>query len=89
MSLSVTDRKNIILKYGKNQKDTGMTEVQIAFLTHQINHLQIHFSQHKKDHGSRRGLLRMVSNRRKLLDYLKHQEISRYTILIENLHLRR
>ncbi|CAL4323365.1 30S ribosomal protein S15 [Buchnera aphidicola] len=89
MSLSMIDRKKIILKYGKNNKDTGMTEVQIALLTHQINDLQEHFSQHTKDHGSRRGLLRMVSNRRKLLDYLKRKKICRYTMLIEHLNLRR
>ncbi|WAI18758.1 MAG: 30S ribosomal protein S15 [Buchnera aphidicola (Brevicoryne brassicae)] len=89
MSLSVIDTKKIILQYGKSEQDSGRTEVQVALLTTQINHLQTHFSQHKKDHCSRRGLLNMVSKRRKLLDYLKKKNISRYTILIEDLKLRR
>ncbi|QCI18910.1 30S ribosomal protein S15 [Buchnera aphidicola] len=89
MSLSITTTKEKIIKYGKNNKDSGITEVQVALLTHQINHLQLHFSQHKKDHSSRRGLLNMVSKRRKLLNYLKKKDISRYNILIENLNLRR
>lgn len=89
MSLSIANTKENILKYGKNHKDSGNTEVQVALLTHQINHLQLHFSQHKKDHSSRRGLLNMVSKRRKLLNYLKKKNISRYSTLIENLNLRR
>ncbi|QCI17768.1 30S ribosomal protein S15 [Buchnera aphidicola (Acyrthosiphon lactucae)] len=89
MALSAIDKKNVILKYGKSEKNSGITEVQVVLLTNQINHLQIHFSQHKKDHCSRRGLLNMVSKRRKLLDYLKKKNISRYTALIEELHLRR
>lgn len=89
MSLSVIDTKKIILKYGKFERDTGLTEVQVALLTTQINHLQAHFSKHKKDHCSRVGLLNMVSKRRKLLDYLKKKNISRYIILIESLQLRR
>jgi len=89
MSLSTTDTKKIILKYGKSQKNTGVTEVQVALLTTQINYLQTHFSQHKKDHCSRKGLLQMVSKRRKLLDYLKKNNMSRYIALIEDLQLRR
>ncbi|WAI11572.1 MAG: 30S ribosomal protein S15 [Buchnera aphidicola (Macrosiphum albifrons)] len=89
MSLSTIDTKKIILKYSKSEHNSGMTEVQVALLTNQINHLQTHFSEHKKDHCSRRGLLNMVSKRRKLLDYLKKKNISRYTALIEDLHLRR
>ncbi|WP_348769351.1 30S ribosomal protein S15 [Buchnera aphidicola] len=89
MSLNIINTKEKIIKYGKNNQDSGNTEVQVALLTHQINHLQLHFSQHKKDHSSRRGLLNMVSKRRKLLNYLKKKNISRYTILIENLNLRR
>ncbi|AEO08161.1 30S ribosomal protein S15 [Buchnera aphidicola] len=89
MFLSSINKQNIILKYGKSKKDSGITEVQVALLTKQINHLQMHFSEHKKDHCSRRGLLNMVSKRRKLLDYLKKKNIDRYTILIENLNLRR
>ncbi len=75
--------------FGRNANDSGSTEVQVALLTTQINHLQGHFSEHKKDHHSRRGLLRMVSQRRKLLDYLKHQDVGRYTNLIDRLSLRR
>lgn len=89
MSLSITDRKKIILQYGKSEQNTGKTEVQVALLTTQINYLKIHFSKYKKDHCSRRGLLNMVSKRRKLLNYLKKSDMSRYTILIENLKLRR
>lgn len=89
MSLSVETKAEIIAKYGRGQNDSGSTEVQVALLTAQINHLQGHFSEHKKDHHSRRGLLRMVSQRRKLLDYLKRKDVSRYTGLIESLGLRR
>lgn len=89
MSLDLTDAKKIILKYGGNLENTGKTEVQVALLTAQINYLQVHFSEHKQDHCSRRGLLHMVSKRRKLLDYLKKTSISRYTILIDSLNLRR
>ncbi|QCI21093.1 30S ribosomal protein S15 [Buchnera aphidicola (Hyperomyzus lactucae)] len=89
MSLSAIDTKKIILKYGKSKQDSGITEVQVVLLTTQINHLQTHFSKHKKDHCSRRGLLNMVSKRRKLLNYLKKKNTSRYTHLIEDLHLRR
>ncbi|QCI18344.1 30S ribosomal protein S15 [Buchnera aphidicola (Aphis nasturtii)] len=89
MSLSTLNIKEKILKYGKNDKDSGNTKVQIALLTYQINHLQLHFSQHKKDHSSRRGLLKMVSKRRKLLNYLKKKNISSYSLLIDKLHLRR
>ncbi|MBZ2279441.1 MAG: 30S ribosomal protein S15 [Buchnera aphidicola] len=89
MSLRVIDKKKIILQYGKNIKNSGKTEVQIALLTHQINYLQKHFSEHKKDHASRRGLLRMVAKRRKLLDYLKRHSLSDYNILISDLKLRR
>ncbi|AWH90421.1 30S ribosomal protein S15 [Buchnera aphidicola (Melanaphis sacchari)] len=89
MSLNVTNVKETIKKYGKNNKDSGNTEVQVALLTYQINHLQLHFSQNKKDHCSRRGLLNMVSKRRKLLNYLKKKNLSRYSILINSLNLRR
>lgn len=89
MSLSVEAKAEIIAKYGRGQNDSGSTEVQVALLTAQINHLQGHFAEHKKDHHSRRGLLRMVSQRRKLLDYLKRKDVSRYTGLIASLGLRR
>ncbi|MFL4558216.1 30S ribosomal protein S15 [Yersinia kristensenii] len=89
MSLSVEAKAKIVADFGRGANDTGSSEVQVALLTAQINHLQGHFSEHKKDHHSRRGLLRMVSTRRKLLDYLKREDISRYASLIERLGLRR
>ncbi|PIJ51022.1 30S ribosomal protein S15 [Erwinia sp. OLTSP20] len=89
MSLSVETKAEIVAKYGRGTNDSGSTEVQVALLTAQINHLQGHFSEHKKDHHSRRGLLRMVSQRRKLLDYLKRKDVARYSSLIESLGLRR
>ncbi|EKN4699208.1 30S ribosomal protein S15 [Yersinia ruckeri] len=89
MSLSVEAKAKIVADFGRGPNDTGSSEVQVALLTSQINHLQGHFSEHKKDHHSRRGLLRMVSTRRKLLDYLKREDVARYTSLIERLGLRR
>ena len=89
MSLSTAEKAKVIAEYGKNEQDTGSTEVQVALLTTQINHLQGHFSEHKKDHHGRRGLLRMVSQRRSLLDYLKRKDFERYRTLIAKLGLRR
>ncbi|BBI92871.1 30S ribosomal protein S15 [Serratia symbiotica] len=89
MSLSVEVKAQIVADFGRDANDSGSTEVQVALLTAQINHLQGHFSEHKKDHHSRRGLLRMVSQRRKLLDYLKRKDVARYTSLIGRLGLRR
>ncbi|MBK4765151.1 MAG: 30S ribosomal protein S15 [Pantoea sp. Brub] len=89
MSLDTEIKKKIITTYGNNLNDSGSSEVQIALLTARINHLQNHFAEHKKDHHSRLGLLRIVSRRRKLLDYLKFKNIIRYSSLIEKLGLRR
>lgn len=89
MSLSKQETANIIAEYSQKEGDTGSPEVQVALLTHNINKLQSHFSSHKKDHHSRRGLLRMVSQRRKLLDYLKGKNQERYRTLIGRLGLRR
>ena len=89
MSLTKQETANIITDYATKQGDTGSPEVQVALLTHNINKLQGHFSSHKKDHHSRRGLLRMVSQRRKLLDYLKGKSVERYQDLIKRLGLRR
>lgn len=89
MSLSVEKKAEIVAKFGSNEKDTGSSEVQIALLTAQILHLQGHFSVHKKDHHGRRGLLRMVSRRRKLLDYLKRTNVNSYTEILAKLGLRR
>jgi small subunit ribosomal protein S15 len=89
MSLGEVEKKKIIKKYGLNEKDSGTSEVQVALLTVQINYLQGHFLIHKKDHSGRRGLLRMVSKRRKLLNYLKRKDIIRYNNILESLQLRR
>lgn len=89
MSLSAEVKASIVAEYGRDAKDTGSSEVQVALLTAQILHLQGHFAEHKKDHHSRRGLLRMVSRRRKLLDYLKRTNLESYTQLIKRLGLRR
>lgn len=89
MSLSTEVKAKIVAEYGRGTNDTGSTEVQVALLTANINELQGHFAEHKKDHHSRRGLLRMVSSRRKLLDYLKRTDVNRYHQLIQKLGLRR
>ena len=89
MSLSAEAKSAIVADYARGEGDTGSPEVQVALLSHQINHLQGHFKEHIHDHHSRRGLLRMVSQRRKLLDYLKGKNVERYTTLIGKLGLRR
>ena len=89
MSLSAEQKAEIVAKFGRSEGDTGSSEVQVALYTVQINHLQGHFKEHIHDHHSRRGLLRMVSQRRKLLDYLKRKNVERYTTLIGKLGLRR
>ena len=89
MSLSTESPPKIVSEDDRVANNTGSTEVQVALLPAQTNHLQGHFAEHKKDHHSRRGLLRMVSQRRKLLDYLKRKDVARYTQLIERLGLRR
>ncbi|CAL4043372.1 30S ribosomal protein S15 [Buchnera aphidicola] len=89
MSLDEIEKKKIFKKYGLNDKDSGTSEVQVALLTSQINYLQNHFLIHKKDHSGRRGLLKMVSKRRKLLNYLKRKNMIRYNKIIEFLQLRR
>lgn len=89
MALTVEQKAALLKEYGQKEGDTGSPEVQVALLTHNINHLQSHFKEHKKDHHSRRGLIRMVNQRRKLLDYLAKKDRSRYLSLIERLGLRR
>ncbi|MDF7671210.1 30S ribosomal protein S15 [Orbaceae bacterium ESL0721] len=89
MSLTTEQKAKIVAEFGRGANDTGSTEVQVALLTARINGLQPHFSENKKDHHSRRGLLRMVSSRRKLLDYLRGSDIGRYNQLIQRLGLRR
>ncbi|MGR8935109.1 MAG: 30S ribosomal protein S15 [Gammaproteobacteria bacterium] len=89
MAFTAEQRRAIINEYRLSENDTGSAEVQVALLTGQINHLTPHFVEHKKDHHSRRGLLRMVNQRRKLLDYLKSKDVARYRSLIERLGLRK
>lgn len=87
--LTNQQREEIIAKFKRAENDTGSPEVQVALLTARINDLQDHFKAHKADHHSRRGLIRMVNQRRKLLDYLKSKDLDRYTALIGALGLRR
>ena len=89
MALSSDKKESIIKDYAQSEGETGSPEVQVALLTANINELQAHFKEHIHDHHSRRGLIRMVNSRRKLLDYLKRANIERYAALIERLGLRR
>ena len=89
MALTAEKKQEIIKEYQLEDGDTGSPEVQVALLTHNINTLQGHFKDHHKDHHSRRGLIRMVNQRRKLLDYLKGKDAARYADLIKRLGLRR
>jgi small subunit ribosomal protein S15 len=89
MPLSTEQKSQIVRDFQRDPADTGSPEVQVALLTNRINGLQPHFGEHKKDHHSRRGLLKMVNQRRKLLDYLKKKDTQRYQDLIGRLGLRR
>ncbi len=89
MSLSNEEKSGIISDYSRGDADTGSPEVQVALLSARISELTSHFSEHKKDHHSRQGLLKMVNKRRKLLDYLKSRDQDRYRELISRLGLRR
>jgi small subunit ribosomal protein S15 len=89
MALSSERKSEIIAEYGRAEGDTGSPEVQVALLSARISQLSEHFVGHGKDHHSRRGLLRMVNQRRKLLDYLRHIDQGRYQELISRLGLRR
>jgi len=89
MALTAAEKAKIVAEYQTAEGDTGSPEVQVALLTHNILGLQGHFKEHGKDHHSRRGLIRMVNQRRKLLDYLKGKDLGRYTTLIGRLGLRR
>ena len=89
MSLSHEQKLNIVKDYQLSNDDTGSPEVQVALLTSRITDLSDHFKEHTKDHHSRQGLLRMVNQRRKLLDYLKNKEIARYRELNDKLGLRK
>ena len=89
MPLSVEQKKDIIKEYGRGTADTGSPEVQVALLSARISELTEHFGTHKKDHHSRRGLLKLVNQRRQLLDYLKRKDADRYQDVISRLGLRR
>lgn len=89
MTLSIEYKSEVIKAYQRSTNDTGSPEVQVALLSTRINHLTEHFATHKHDHHSRQGLLRLVNQRRKLLDYLKNKDLSRYQELITRLELRR
>ena len=87
--MNVNDKKEIVKEFGRNNIDTGSTEVQVALKKKKINELSEHFKIHKKDHHSRRGLLGMINNRRKLLKYLKGKNEEGYQELIKKLGLRK
>ena len=87
--MNVNEKKEIVKEFGKKDTNTGSTEVQVAVLTKKINELSEHFKVHKKDHHSRRGLLGMINNRRKLLKYLKGKNEENYQSLIKKLGLRK
>ena len=87
--MNVNEKKEIVKEFGKKDTNTGSTEVQVALLTKRINELSEHFKTHKKDHHSRRGLLGMINNRRKLLKYLKGKNEEGYQSLIKKLGLRK
>ena len=89
MALTAEDKSGIIKEYQQSDKDTGSPEVQVALLSARINYLSDHFSNHKHDHHSRHGLLKLVNQRRKLLDYIKRKDQQRYQKLISSLGLRR
>jgi small subunit ribosomal protein S15 len=89
MALSSEKKSEILAEYGRGENDTGSPEVQVALLSARISQLTEHFGDHHKDHHSRRGLLRMVNRRRRLLDYLKDVDQGRYKELISRLGLRR
>jgi small subunit ribosomal protein S15 len=89
MSVADTKKSEVVAQFARGTNDTGSPEVQVALLTSRINELTVHFKAHMKDHHRRRGLLRMVSRRRKLLDYLKAKDADRYRSLIEKLGLRK
>ncbi len=89
MAMNAEEKKAIVEQYARSKGDTGSPEVQVALLTANIKKLTEHFAEHKHDHHSRQGLVRMVNSRRKLLDYLKAKDVERYRSLISSLGLRR
>jgi small subunit ribosomal protein S15 len=89
MSLATQRKKDVITKFATHQGDTGSPEVQVALMSERINYLTEHFKTHAKDHHSRRGLLKLVGQRRRLLDYLKRKNLERYRTLISSLGIRK
>lgn len=89
MSLTAEKKREIVQDFQRSDADTGSPEVQVALLTARIQHLTGHFSTHKKDHHSRRGLLKLVNQRRSLLDYLKRKDRERYQAIVQRLGLRK
>ncbi len=89
MALKKEETAELVKRFGKDEKDSGKAEVQVAILTTRINQLTKHFSEHKKDHHSRRGLMQMVGKRRRLLDYIASKDIEKYRSLIKELNIRK
>jgi small subunit ribosomal protein S15 len=89
MSVTKEKKQELIQKFGTGNNDSGKAEVQVAILTERINDLKDHFTNHKKDHTSRRGLMQMVGKRRRLLDYMKRKDIERYRTIIKELNIRK
>jgi small subunit ribosomal protein S15 len=89
MTLTTDQKREVVKQFGKSEEDTGSPEVQVALLTRRINHLTEHLREHKHDHHSRRGLLMLVGQRRRLLNYLGRKDLDRYRALIQELGLRR
>lgn len=89
MGLSTEQKQNVVGDHKQHEKDTGSPEVQIALLTERINQLTGHFKKHVKDHHSRRGLLKLVGNRRSLLEYLRKRDVERYRAIVKKLGLRK
>ena len=89
MALVTEQKQEVVQKYRRHDKDTGSPEVQVALITERITYLTEHFKTHKQDHHSRRGLLKLVGQRRRLLDYLRTVDLNRYKVVIEQLGLRK
>jgi small subunit ribosomal protein S15 len=89
MTITAEEKQEIVQRFGKDSSDTGTTQVQVALLTHRINHLTEHLRTHKHDHHSRRGLLMLVGRRRRFLNYLQKNDLEGYRSLIRELGLRR
>ena len=89
MVFTTEQKKELIEKFKLHEGDTGSPEVQVALLTHRISYLTDHLKEHKKDHHSRRGLLKLVGRRRRLLNYVRNKDVKRYRTIIESLGLRR